>query len=39
VPETYVVDAAGRIRYKHVGPLSREDLDSVILPVLRQMTK
>ena len=24
VPETYVVDRAGRIRYKHVGPLTRD---------------
>ena|SRR5688572_8564118 len=38
VPETYVVDAQGRIRYKHVGPLSEEDLTSVILPVLRQVS-
>ena len=39
VPETYVVDAQGRIRYKHVGPLSEEDLESVILPVLRQVAR
>lgn len=39
VPETYVVDADGRIRYKHVGPLTEEDLNSVILPVLRQMSR
>jgi cytochrome c biogenesis protein CcmG, thiol:disulfide interchange protein DsbE len=38
VPETYILDAAGRIRYKHVGPLSAEDLDGVILPVLRQVS-
>jgi cytochrome c biogenesis protein CcmG/thiol:disulfide interchange protein DsbE len=39
VPETYVVDAQGRIRYKHVGPMSEEDLTSVILPVLRQVAR
>ena len=39
VPETYVVDGEGRIRYKHVGPLSEEDLNSVILPVLRQVAR
>jgi cytochrome c biogenesis protein CcmG/thiol:disulfide interchange protein DsbE len=37
VPETYVVDAEGRIRYKHVGPLSAEDVRSVILPVMRRV--
>jgi cytochrome c biogenesis protein CcmG/thiol:disulfide interchange protein DsbE len=39
VPETYVVDAQGRIRYKHVGPLTEEDLRSVILPVLRRIAR
>ena len=38
VPETYVVDAEGRIRYKHVGPLSEEDLTAVILPVVRRLS-
>ncbi len=38
VPETYVVDAEGRIRYKHVGPLSDEDIDAVILPIVRRVT-
>ena len=37
VPETYVVDAEGRIRYKHVGPLSAEDVRAVILPVVRRL--
>jgi cytochrome c biogenesis protein CcmG/thiol:disulfide interchange protein DsbE len=39
VPETYILDAAGRIRYKHVGPLSAEDLEGAILPVLRQVAQ
>ena len=38
VPETYVVDAAGRIRYRHVGPLTTEDIQDKILPVLVRMT-
>ena len=37
VPETYVVDAAGNIRYKHVGPLSRQDVEETILPILRRL--
>ena len=37
VPETYVVDADGRIRYKHVGPLTEQDLEAVILPGLRKV--
>ena len=38
VPETYVVDAAGRIRYRHVGPLTAADVRDKILPVLVRMT-
>lgn len=32
VPETFIVDRNGRIRYKHVGPLSEEDIQREILP-------
>jgi cytochrome c biogenesis protein CcmG, thiol:disulfide interchange protein DsbE len=38
VPETYVVDAAGRIRYRQAGPLSREDVDSKMLPLIARIT-
>jgi DsbE subfamily thiol:disulfide oxidoreductase len=34
VPETYIVDAAGAIRYRWVGPLSPEALQAEILPRL-----
>ena len=34
VPETYLVDAQGAIRYRHVGPLTPEALQSEILPRL-----
>ncbi|MBV9374383.1 MAG: DsbE family thiol:disulfide interchange protein [Alphaproteobacteria bacterium] len=39
VPETYVVDAAGHIRYRHVGPLTAEDVAHEILPLIRQMSQ
>ena len=39
VPETYVIDQAGIIRYKRVGPLSREALNDTILPLVRQLQK
>jgi cytochrome c biogenesis protein CcmG/thiol:disulfide interchange protein DsbE len=32
VPETYLVDGAGRIRYRHVGPLDAALLAAEILP-------
>jgi len=39
VPETFVVDRAGRIRYKHVGPLTEADVARTILPLVAQLEK
>jgi cytochrome c biogenesis protein CcmG, thiol:disulfide interchange protein DsbE len=38
VPETYVVDGAGHIRYRHVGPLTADDVKEKILPLIDQIT-
>jgi cytochrome c biogenesis protein CcmG, thiol:disulfide interchange protein DsbE len=38
-PETYVIDREGRIRYKHVGPLTRDRLDREILPLLADLER
>lgn len=35
VPETYVIDATGRIRYRHAGPVTPDIIESKILPALR----
>jgi len=37
VPETFVVDAEGRIRHKHVGPLMPADVAETILPMVRAL--
>lgn len=37
VPETYVLDKAGRIRYRQVGPIAPEDYDQRLLPLLKQL--
>lgn len=37
VPETFVVDREGRIRYKHVGPMMPRDVERKILPLLREL--
>ncbi len=37
VPETYVVDATGHIRYRQVGPLSTSDIDRKILPIVARI--
>ena len=37
VPETYVIDAEGIIRHKHIGPITRRDLEQEILPLLAEL--
>lgn len=38
VPETYVMDKGGIIRYKHIGPLKPETAAEKIRPLLRQLS-
>ena len=37
MPETFVVDKTGLIRYKHIGPVSVEALQDKILPLVRKL--
>lgn len=37
VPETFVIDKTGHIRYKHVGPLSEDDIQKTILPLVARL--
>ncbi|MCA1299718.1 DsbE family thiol:disulfide interchange protein [Stappia indica] len=37
VPETFIVDASGTIRYKFIGPLSEESYSAVFLPELEKV--
>jgi cytochrome c biogenesis protein CcmG/thiol:disulfide interchange protein DsbE len=37
VPETFVVDRAGKIVHKHVGPLMARDIERTILPLLEKL--
>jgi cytochrome c biogenesis protein CcmG, thiol:disulfide interchange protein DsbE len=39
VPETYVVDREGRIRYRQVGPISPQDYENKLAPLLRELGK
>lgn len=36
VPETFVIDKQGIIRYKHIGPVTVEILKDKIMPVVRE---
>ena len=37
VPETYVIDKQGVIRYKHTGPVTPQALQEKILPLVREL--
>ena len=37
VPETFVIDKAGVIRYKQIGPITPEALEQKILPLLKSL--
>ena len=37
VPETFLIDQNGIIRYKHIGPLQQQDVDTIIRPWLAQL--
>ena len=37
VPETFVVDRDGTIRYKVVGAITREEMNDTLIPKLRQL--
>lgn len=39
VPETYLIDKSGIIRYKHTGPVSPDVLSRKILPLVKELQK
>lgn len=39
VPETFVVNAGGQIVHKHIGPLTLEDLNGTVLPMIAALKK
>lgn len=34
MPETFVIDGAGKIAFKHVGPISEESLERTLIPAI-----
>ena len=36
VPETFVIGADGNIRYKHIGPVTAESLETEVIPAIQQ---
>jgi cytochrome c biogenesis protein CcmG/thiol:disulfide interchange protein DsbE len=39
VPETYIIDKAGVIRYKQIGPITEEVLINKIVPLLKELQR
>lgn len=39
VPETYVIDKAGVIRFKQIGPVTPDVLQAKILPLIKELQK
>ncbi|MDD5297370.1 MAG: DsbE family thiol:disulfide interchange protein [Rhodocyclaceae bacterium] len=39
VPESYLIDKAGVIRYKQIGPITSEALEKTILPLVEKLEK
>jgi cytochrome c biogenesis protein CcmG/thiol:disulfide interchange protein DsbE len=37
VPETFIIDAGGSIRYKHVGPVMDADWEETLAPLIRSL--
>lgn len=37
VPETFVIDQNGIIRYKHIGPITPESLRETVLPMINKL--
>ena len=37
VPETFVIGPDGKIRYKHIGPVTHESLEAEVLPAIREL--
>ena len=37
VPETFVLDRNGIIRYKHIGPITQKTMEDIILPLLNKL--
>jgi cytochrome c biogenesis protein CcmG/thiol:disulfide interchange protein DsbE len=37
VPETFLIDKQGVIRYKHIGPVDPDVINNTIMPMVREL--
>jgi len=38
-PETFIIDAAGTVRYKHVGPLTEAAMVDTVIPLMNSLSR
>ncbi|MFY7907786.1 MAG: DsbE family thiol:disulfide interchange protein, partial [Burkholderiaceae bacterium] len=39
VPETYLIDKQGTIRFKQIGPITPQVLQEKIIPLIKELSK
>lgn len=39
VPETFIIGKAGKVRYKHIGPVDAQSLEDKLIPMIDQLQK
>jgi cytochrome c biogenesis protein CcmG/thiol:disulfide interchange protein DsbE len=39
VPESFLVDKKGHIRYKQIGPFTQQDIDEQLIPMIKTLNK
>lgn len=37
VPETFVIDRSGQVRYKHIGPLNETAIENIVEPLIEEL--
>ena len=38
-PETFVIDGKGRIHYKHIGPITKQDWERTLAPMIAELKR
>lgn len=39
MPESFILDANGKIRYRHKGPILKDHVDGIIIPIIKEISK
>lgn len=39
MPESFILDVSGKIRYRHKGPILKQHVDEIILPITKEISQ